>query len=64
MQVKVHIAIRFVCSSKQGNDCCSKGTKKFGSDSLGLVDFEVGLVDFILHLPNGQEVLGKFLLGN
>ena len=27
------------------------------------MDFEVGLVDFILHLPDGQEVFGKFLLG-
>ena len=31
------------------------------SDSLGLVDFAVGLVDFILHLPDRQvKVLGGF----
>ena len=31
-----------------------QGTKKFRSDSPGLVDFVVGLVEFILHLPDGQ----------
>ena len=31
-----------------------QGTKKFRSDSPGLVDFAVGLVEFILHLPDGQ----------
>ena len=39
-----------------------QGTKKFRSDSPGLVDFVVGLVDFILHLPDGQvKFSGKFL---
>ena len=38
-----------------------QGTKKFRSDSPGLVDFVVGLVEFILHLPDGQvKVFGKF----
>ena len=32
----------------------NQGTKKFRSDSPGLVDFLAGLVEFILHLPNGQ----------
>ena len=31
-----------------------QGTKKFRSDSPGLVDFVVGLVEFILHLPDRQ----------
>ena len=31
-----------------------QGTKKFRSDSPGLVDFMVGLVEFILYLPDGQ----------
>ena len=30
----------------------NQGTKKFRSDRLGLVDFVVGLVKFILHLPD------------
>ena len=39
-----------------------QGTKKFRSDSPGLVDFMVGLVEFILHLPDrGQvKVFGEF----
>ena len=38
-----------------------QGTKKFRSDSPGLVGFVVGLVEFILHLPDGQlKVFGKF----
>ena len=28
--------------------------KKVGSDSLGLVDFAVGLVNAVFNLPNGQ----------
>ena len=40
-----------------------QGTKKFRSDSPGLVDFVVGLVEFILHLPDGQvKVFGKIFL--
>ena len=31
-----------------------QGTKKFRSDSPGLEDFVVRLVEFILHLPDGQ----------
>ena len=38
-----------------------QGTKKIRPDSLGLVDFVVGLVEFILHLPDGQvTVFGEF----
>ena len=29
-------------------------TKKVVSDSLGLVDFAIGLVFFVLNLPDGQ----------
>ena len=37
-----------------------QGTKKFRSDSPGLVNFAVGLVDVILHLPDGQvKILGS-----
>ena len=39
----------------------TQGTKKFRSDSPGLVDFVVGVVEFILHLPDGQvNVFGNF----
>ena len=37
--------------------------KKVVSDSLGLVDFAIGLVIFVLNLPNGQvPFFGKFKL--
>ena len=37
-------------------------TKKLMANCPGLVDFVVGLVDFILYLPGGQvKVLGVFL---
>ena len=37
--------------------------KKVVSDSLGLVDFAIGLVNSILNLPDGQVIfLGKFKL--
>ena len=40
-----------------------QGTKKFWSDRPQLVDFVVGLAEFVLHLPNGQEkVLGEIFL--
>ena len=32
--------------------------KKVVSDSLGLVDFAIGLVIFVFNLPNGQVLLG------
>ena len=39
----------------------SQRTKMLMSSNLGLVDFDVGLVDFILHLPNRQvKVLVEF----
>ena len=42
---------------------CGQGTKKFRSDSPWLVDFVVGLEEFILHLPDGQvKVFGEFFL--
>ena len=44
-----------VCCHYQYEMCYQyQGTKKFRSDSPGLVNFAVGLVDFILHLPEGQ----------
>ena len=40
-----------------------QGTKRFRSDSLGLVDFVLGLAEFILHLPDGQgKEFGKIFL--
>ena len=37
--------------------------KKVVSDSLGLVDFAIGLVNPVLNLPKGQvKFLGKFKL--
>ena len=37
--------------------------KKVVSDSPGLVDFAIGLVIFVLNLPDGQVLfLGKFKL--
>ena len=36
-------------------------TKKVVSDSLGLVDFAVGLVNSVLNLPDGQVI---FFAGN
>ena len=40
-----------------------QGTKKFRSSSLGLVNFIVGLVEFILHLPDRQvKDFGEFFL--
>ena len=38
-------------------------TKKVVSDSPGLVEFAIGLVIFVLNLPNGQVLFfGKFKL--
>ena len=43
--------------------CIVQRAKKFVSDSPGLVDFAVGLVDFILHLRRraSESFRGKFL---
>ena len=35
-------------------DSSSQLAKKVVSDSLGLVDFAIGLVIFVLNLPDGQ----------
>ena len=35
----------------------SQRAKKVVSDSLRLVDFAIGLVIFVLNLPNGQVLL-------
>ena len=46
----------------QNND---EHAKKVVSDSLGLVDFAVGLVNSVLNLPDGQVIFwGKFKLQN
>ena len=38
-------------------------TKKVVSNSMGLVDFVIGLMNFVLNLPDGQvEVLEEFKL--
>ena len=33
----------------------SQRAKKVVSDSPGLVEFAIGLVNFVLNLPNGRE---------
>ena len=41
----------------------SQQTKKVVFDSLGLVDFAIGLVNSVLNLPDGQVILlGEFKL--
>ena len=41
----------------------SQRAKKVVSDSPGLVDFAIGLVVFVLNLPDGQVLFfGKFKL--
>ena len=47
------------CSSQSGK-VHFQHAKKVVSDSPGLVDFAIGLVIFVLNLPNG--FLGKFKL--
>ena len=40
-----------------------QGTKKFRSNSPGLADFVVGVVEFILHLPDGLvKIFGEIFL--
>ena len=52
----VYYLINAACLSKQ----CAK---KVVSDSLGLVDFALGLMIFVLNLPDGQVLFwGKFKL--
>ena len=42
------------------NKLVFQGTKKFRSNSPGLVNFAAGLVDLIFHLPDGQvNILGS-----
>ena len=36
--------------------CSSQRAKKVGSDSPGLVDFAIGLVNSVLNLPDGQVI--------
>ena len=55
------VKLSIISSKKLLAKTASHGTKKLRSDSPGLVDFVVGIVEFILHLPHGQvKVLGKF----
>ena len=42
------LLLKFLCI------LCIKTACKFVSDSLGLVDFAIGLVIFVLNLPDGQ----------
>ena len=47
----------------QGKDSFNQCVKKVESDSLGLVDFTIRLVNPVLYLPKGQvKFLGKFKL--
>ena len=39
---------------------CDQHAKSVLSNSLELVDFSVGLVDFIYHMPDGQVM--KFVM--
>ena len=44
-------------------DLSSEQRKTVVSDSLGLVDFAIGLVNFVLNLPDGQvEFFEEFKL--
>ena len=36
------------------NQCKEQRAKKVVSDSLGLVDFAIGLVNSVFNLPDGQ----------
>ena len=47
------------CLMSQKNICVQR-IKKVVSDSPGLVDFAIGLVNSVISLPNGQV---KFLCG-
>ena len=38
--------------------CTNQRAKKVVPDSPGLVDFVVGLVIFVLNLPDGSDVFG------
>ena len=47
----------YYCSSQKivhSLACPEQRAKKVVSDILGLVDFAIGLVIFVLHLPDGQ----------
>ena len=47
------------------NDLQIQCAKKVMSDILRLVDFAIGLVNFVLNLPDGQVLcFGKFKLQN
>ena len=58
----------YYCSSQKivhSLACPEQRAKKVVSDILGLVDFAIGLVIFVLHLPDGQVLFlggGKFKL--
>ena len=40
--------------TKKGTDQRIQGAKKVLSDSPGLVDFAIGLVNFVFNFPDGQ----------
>ena len=65
-EVKSSLFVLKLVASFRGNDIINsiymQGTKKFRSDSPGLVNFVVWLVEFILHLPDGQvKVFWEFI---
>ena len=45
-----HFIVAFTCEYNTSRQCA----KKVVSDSLGLVDFAIGLVNSVFNLPDGQ----------
>ena len=43
-------------TEKLVNFICIQRAKKVVSDSLGLVDFTIGLVNSVFNLPDGQVI--------
>ena len=48
------LAIGYVAESLHYLRCCVQRAKKVVSDSPGLVDFAIGLVNSVFNLPDGQ----------
>ena len=59
--LKTHIVMRQVCKLLLSLIVASQRAKKVMSNSPGLVDFAIGLVFFVLNLPDGQVL---FFWGN
>ena len=53
--------MKLLMNNIMGEHCTYHSAKKVVSDSLGLVDFAIGLFIFVLNLPDGQVLFfGKF----